>query len=153
MAIEIDSPFPGFEVARAKLNDNLRAKLWRVYTNASKMEGFPKDCCGRVSRDVRRLGFAFREGSFLLDLPKTGETRLEYHMWNEGLDGRIIDLTAAQFNPWLSQPLPLDVLIFEPKDPNYQRYHVGLDLIEAEHEALNRGIPTEEVVEEEFLEV
>lgn len=150
---ERDSPMPTYEVARARVNENLRRQLRRIYARFSKMEGFPQNCCDRVSVEVRRLGFAFREGSFLLDFSITGEARFEYHMWNQDMAGRIIDLTASQFNRGLSHPLPLGVIILEPDDPNYQRYHIGLDLIREEYEALNQVISPEEIVEEEFLEV
>lgn len=127
MAIEIDSPSPRFEAARVRINEDLLEELRKIYEEASKSAEFPRRC-GRVSREVAGLGLNYVEGHFRLDLPiNNNPSLLKPHVWCEDMDGRIIDLTAVQFNPGLRTPFPPGVLVIEPTQPEYQRYDRRLD--------------------------
>lgn len=63
--------------------------------------------CAFVSRKVRDLGFGIEiGGKFRLDVPIHAEFKLEGHSWAFDAEGKIIDLTATQFNRGLNEQLP-----------------------------------------------
>jgi len=75
--------------------------------------------CGQISSKIRDLlkskGAEYKSGRFEIT-PNKGDI----HCWVE-LDNKIIDFTASQFNPWLSEDLP-DLLIIDKSDPFTKHY-------------------------------
>ena len=82
--------------------------------------------CGEVSSRVRDLlksnGAVYKTGRFEIT-PNKGDI----HCWVE-LDGKIIDFTASQFNPWLEQDVP-DLLIIDKTHP-FAKHYVALGTAE-----------------------
>lgn len=84
---------------------SVRERLDRLYQRLSiTLPGFPSFNCGTTSRAIEVMGFDVIYGRF------------------RGLLGRIVDLTLAQFNPCLQEPVPTGVLVIEPNSPLFERY-------------------------------
>lgn len=104
---------------------NVRKSLDGLYRRLSiTMTDFPKFKCGGTSRAVELLGFYVTHGSFELDFATAEYPNLEAgHTWCEDRFGRIVDLTLAQFNECLYEPVPVGVLVIEPDCLLFERYY------------------------------
>lgn len=124
-AREIFKPFP--EVPVHYPNPRLDIELhsiydWYAQIHGDQFLGFPYFFCEEASLAVSRLGFTLiSRGSFKVDLPSV----MIEHFWCEDEEGRIIDLTLAQFNIWLlpHHRVPRGPLILEPGHPLHQRFY------------------------------
>lgn len=82
-----------------------------------------KEACNGVSTMISYYtDLIVKDGMFRVDKPYSKDLVLAGHFWCEDVTGRIIDLTAIQFNEWLDTPLPEGVLLVNPGDDLYKRY-------------------------------
>lgn len=103
----------------------VRQALDGLYRRLSiTMTDFPKFKCGGTSRAVELLGFSVISGSFRLDFPTAEYPNLDAgHTWCIDSRGRIVDLTLAQFNECLYEPVPAGMLVIEPDCLLFERYY------------------------------
>lgn len=81
--------------------------------------------CHLISAVVAiETGLGIEGGVFHLDEPRNGLT-VSSHFWCKDGLGRIIDLTASQFNGHVEENLPNGVLVVDPQTPLYKRYEKG----------------------------
>lgn len=111
--------------------------LLRVYADLNRRSDFPAAWCRTAAMAVTRdLGYKFCGGWFVMDsvCNSDGDLHWDYlfepHCWNEDHQGRIIDLTAHQFNFGLREPLREGVTVAEPGTALFRRYVPGLSLKE-----------------------
>lgn len=101
-------------------------KLIKIYKKFSSSKNFPSYYCEIVSPEVgHELGYKVMRGFFRLDHPipdDYDERILRGHSWCAMPDGKIVDLTLAQFNHGLEQKVSKGVVIIDKKSPLYKRY-------------------------------
>ncbi len=109
----------------------LDQQLQRIYQEFAYNADFPAGFCALVARQVKdELGFAAVSGWFLLDerFLDWRERRQKYgvlsHCWNLDESGKIIDLTAAQFNNDLKRENRIreGIQVISREHPLYRRY-------------------------------
>lgn len=106
-----------------KLTPDLAQDLVAAYREYSGEKGFPYGSCKRVHREIAEdHGLQYEEGYFMVDTPKGKGKLQQEHAWCTDADGKIIDLTADQFNPNLNIPLPRGLNIISLNNPLYKRY-------------------------------
>lgn len=115
-----------------EFSQDLERHVRSIYEVLSLQQDFPRYYCDKASILVsQHTGLYVVMGTFRLDRPTTNYgdmPRLEVgHLWNEDNSGAIIELTAAQFNNWLTQPILPGVLIIRPGNPVYSRYRENKD--------------------------
>ena len=103
------------------MDNTLVPRIEKVYMEYSSLAGFPSGKCKDVTDELKTLGLTQVGGWFQVDMPIPYIGIRPKHNWSE-LDGIIIDLTAAQFNTWLNEPVQPGVLIISPQDSLYRRY-------------------------------
>lgn len=103
-------------------------KLVEIYRGFSGSKDFPADFCDHVADAIQgELGYKMHFGAFLLDKPRVdyyGNMRCISwcHTFCEDNEGRIVDLTAAQFNSWLNIPFPSGILLIPKRVRLSNRY-------------------------------
>ncbi|MDO8620981.1 MAG: hypothetical protein Q7R31_01735 [Candidatus Levybacteria bacterium] len=108
-----------------KLTPELMIKINAVYEKLSSRKGFPTNYCGPAMQELRRLGFQGIRGFFQVGRSGDLDLLLDHsHDWAEDAGGKIIDLTAAQYNreKSLGAVIPSGVLIIDKENPLYERY-------------------------------
>ncbi|MCL5125400.1 MAG: hypothetical protein M1511_13070 [Deltaproteobacteria bacterium] len=98
-----------------------------IYLRLKDETNFPAGYCWEASIRVESWGYRRVRGYFRLDTPIAEDGALfEPHGWNLDDQGRIIDMTASQFNDGLNHEsqIPEGVLIIEEDDPLYNRYRL-----------------------------
>lgn len=108
-----------------EINTQLRS-IYEYWLNEfSEFLEFPFFFCDDVSEDVaRKTGLKLAGGFFKTELTPWPLRNLWKHTWCEDSEGRIVDLTARQFNLglWLPHHFPKGVVVIEPDHPMRQRY-------------------------------
>ncbi len=126
-------------------NKSVFQKLQQTYEDYVSRWDFPHFHCAEVSTQVAlELGLLKIGGTFRIDrlMPENASllspypsTLEQFHFWNTDRKGRIIDLTAAQYNLGLNIPIPSGVVIIDKTSPLFQRYQP--DSIQANSNAIN----------------
>ncbi|MDP2637458.1 MAG: hypothetical protein Q8P26_00150 [Candidatus Levybacteria bacterium] len=103
-----------------KFEPILMINLRLAYEQFSRSSEFPKGYCYPTALLLaKKLGLGIEQGYFMVDDDRMPDRR---HAWNINKKGDIIDLTLAQFNPLLRQPIKSGVLIVKSRDSLYGRY-------------------------------
>ena len=103
------------------MDDTLLSRVEEVYLRFVSLDRFPVGKCKDVTDALKVLGLKQVGGWFQVDGPIPDLGIRPKHNWSE-LEDVIIDLTAAQFNPWLTEPVQPGILIINPQDPLYRKY-------------------------------
>lgn len=103
--------------------------LQTVYAEIKKSPLFPSGECISASVDLFfKHGFNIEGGWFLVDRPSEADLitgRFQTHFWSyhrESTGSTIYDLTLAQFNLHLTNPVPQGIIIVEMGTRLWQRY-------------------------------
>jgi hypothetical protein len=74
---------------------------------------------------TKRLRLTYAFGTFRVDDPFYGEIS-PGHAWNIDAENNFIELTGAQFNPWLKEEyhLPSGIIVIRPIDGLRKRYTI-----------------------------
>lgn len=103
-------------------------KLAEIYRDFSGKKGFPVDFCDQIADVIQsKLGYKLHYGAFLLDKPRWdyygGVWCISWgHTFCEDNEGRMVDLTATQFNQWLNTPIPSGILLISKESKLANRY-------------------------------
>lgn len=113
--------YPQITKNQEEEEEALRLAIENVFKEISLWPDFPYQKCDQASRFLasRLDGFRVVMGWFHLDQPlglylPSWKKPIEPHTWNTDPWGRIVDLTAFQFNKGLNDPLPEKPIIIEP---------------------------------------